>query len=351
MATLRPDQLDDLVELTYNTHVKRRTWVDISMANQEYIGARLIQGKAGELKSGPKVLFKLQVRNLQSARWTGLYSKDSYDARNLSIGGEEIWSKITGNYTYDVDEPEFQSGDPGELVDEIAMREHGAENNMIEVLESAIWTSPSSSTVDPMPLKGFPYWIQKSATEGFNGGNPSGFSAGCGSVDASTYTKWKSYTFSFAGVTRSDFVSKLIRAIEFTKFKAAHRYAATNNEKPQFELWTVWDVLEALYQYLDARNDNLRDVAGMAGSAKIMGIPIDWCPELTNSGQDGYDSQNPIYGINWSVIKLYRKKGADMRRTGPIPVPGQHDTRAVHRDSWLQMCCTDRRRTFVGYQA
>ena len=350
MASLRPEQLDDLVELSYNTMVKRHTWVDISLANQEYVFSRLIEGKAGELKSGPKCLFKLQVRNLQSARWTGLYSKDSYDARNLAIGGEEVWSKITANYTYDVDEPEFQSGDPGEIVDELQMREHASENNMIEILESAGWTAPASSAVDPMPVKGFPYWAVKNASEGFNGGNPSGFSLGAGSVDASVYTKWKNYTFSFSGITRQDFIAKLIKAIEFTKFKAPHQYSATNDEKPKFELWTTWDVLEGCQQYLDARNDNLKDLAGMAGSSKIMGIALDWCPELTNSGQDGYDSQNPIYGINWSVIKMYRKKGADMRRNKPIMVPGQHDTRAVHRDGWLQLVCTDRRRLFVGYQ-
>ena len=84
MATLMPDALDDLVELSYDRAYKKKSWIDISLTKEFYtLADRYLQGKKMPMKGGPKVTWKAQVRNTKTARFTGLFSKDQYDVQNL----------------------------------------------------------------------------------------------------------------------------------------------------------------------------------------------------------------------------------------------------------------------------
>lgn len=348
---LAPDQLDDLVELTLQRY-KRGSWVDISLPNQFYTFAdRFMAGnKKTPVKGGTQQSWKLQVSNTGTARDIGLFSQDQTNVKNLTAGATQRWAITTVNFSYDVNEQEFQGDNLTEIVDEIRVREHSMYNDWFEHMEAKLWTAPSSSTQDPRPISGIPFWLQKNATEGFNGGDPSGFSAGAGDVATGTYPKWKNYTFAYTNTTRDDLVAKWIRACEFCNFRAPHSFSELGGGKPNWEFYTTFRRLEPLHQYLDARNDNLKDIAGMA-SATFKGIPVNWVPELENSDAAGYDTSDPIYGINWNTFEFFFQRGKEMVRHPPKAAANQHNVREVHMDSICNVLCLNRRANFVGYIA
>jgi hypothetical protein len=346
---LYPDQLDDLVNTTYNRST-RKQWVDLSLDNQDYVFAkRFMNGKnKTPVKGGPLQQWKLQTGKTGNARWSGMFSEDQTSVKNLITPAEQKWAMMTTSFSYDVNEEEFQGDDVTMIINEIKVREHDMYSGYIELMESALWTAPPSSTQDPRQMSGFPFWVQKSATEGFNGGNPTGFSDGAGGVNTTTVPNWKNYTFGYSGVTRDDLIAKWKRAVEFTKFKAPYSYPEIGGGEPNWMFYTTYRLQAQLQEFLDSRNDKITDLAG-TGKSVFNSIPVETVFELENSTQDGYDSTDPIYGINWNTFQYFCQKGKDLVRQPPKIAPLQHTVRDVFMDSKGNMQCMNRRANFVGY--
>jgi len=354
MPILAPTDIDDLVTATYNTSLKKRTWNDVSLTKQRHtITDRFFNGKKMAFKSGPQVTWKLQYRNINGGRFIGLFERDVHAVGNVLLSGNCPWAIAQNNYTYDVMEADFQSSEPDVLVDAILVREHQMYNGWFEMLEDAFWMAPTApaSSSSAQRVFGLPFWIQKHATEGFNGGNPSGFSAGAGNIDTSTYSGWKNYTGTYGGVSRQDLIAKLIKATEFCRFIPAHAYPSTASPDPRYMYYTVFSVFEAANQYLDARADNIRDLSGAVSRPTFKSTPIEWVPALTNSDSAAYDSQSPFYGVDWGSMELYFLKGKENVRTGPVPVADMVNVRSVFVQSQLQLVCNNRRSNFVFYLA
>jgi len=347
--SLYPEQLDDLVTATFD-RAKKKEWVDLSLNNQDYVFAqRFMNGKnKTPVKGGPLQTWKLQTGKTGNARWTGMFSEDQTAVKNLLTSASQKWAMMTTSFSYDVNEEAFQGDDITMILNEIEVREHDMYNGYVELMEEALWTAPSSSTQDPRPMSGIPFWLQKNATDGFNGGNPSGFSDGAGSVNTSTHANWKNYTFGYTAVTRENLIAKWKKAVEFTKFKAPHSYKELGGGTPNWMFYTTYRLQEPLMQFLDARNDKITD---LAGTSKCMfnSIPVETAFELENATQAGYDSSDPIYGINWKSFEYFCQKGKELVRQKPQQAPLQHNVRNVFMDSTGNLQCFNRRSNFVGY--
>lgn len=352
MPILQPEAIDDFVNATIARYRKKR-WVDISLADQFYIFAeRFINGnKSTPTKGGTAQKWDLQIANTETAQWTGLYHEDQTQVKNLLTQASQPWAINTVNYSYDLGEDIFQGDDATRIIDYIRVREHAMYNNWFELMEAALWGAPSSDSLVKRPMSGIPFWIQKNSAEGFNGGNPAGFTGGAGGISVSTVPRWKNYTFAYTDVTRDDFVAKVKRAIAMTEFRAPHAFAQLDSKATSWEMWTTYRLLEKLNRYLDSRQDNIQDVAGKSGKTMISGVPVEWVPRLENSDYSGstYDATDPIYGVNWSTFEWFAQEGMEMVRTPPQVHPGQHRVRDVFMDSYGNMLNYNRRRNFVGY--
>jgi hypothetical protein len=348
---LLPTEIDDLVTTTYDTVWKKKKWVDLSQDKQFFtIADRYFRGSKMPMRSGPNLAFSIQHTSIGNTRYTAPYDDDQYGTGNQFAKGYQPWAQLTNNYTYDVTEQDFQSDDEMVILDYILGKEHGMYNDWFNFLENAFWTAPASSSVRPTPITGIPFWVQKNATEGFNGGDPSGFSGGAGNIATGTYSRWKNYTGTFGGINRDDFVAKVRRARKLCNFQPAHSYPAANAD-PKYVFYTTESVEEGCAKYLDYRKDNIGTDMGGTVKPMFQGFPIEWVPALTGSSEVAYDSQNPFYGINWSTFVFAFLRGKEMVRSGPMTKDGQHNVRAVHVDATCQLICNDRRSNFVLYQA
>ena len=341
---LTPDQIDDMVSLTLNLF-KRQKWTDLSLDLQEYISGSVMSKKGVVERGGPKISFRVQTKNTGNAINTGLFATDNTQVDDVMTTGEVPWAKTTTSFAYDVDEDLFQS-DRETIIRELKVRDHDAMNSLAELNEENLWTDPQGTT-DTRPL-GIPHWIQKDPTEGFNGGDPANFSAGCAGISVSDVPNWKNYTFSYNTVSTLDMVKKVKRALAYTNFKAPHPHPQLGyGNAMDYHMYTTYSVRDQLERIAESRNDNLGvDVAKYINKVIIGGTPVDWVPYL-----DSNDTSNPIYGVNWKVFRPFIKKGVNGRRTGPFRSAKQHTVREVHIDTWYNYCCYNRRNQFVGYVA
>lgn len=342
-----PEAISDLVELTLDRYA-RKSWVDLALSAQEYtIATKWLSGKKTPVKGGLHQAWKIQTANTGTAKFTGLYHSDELETVDHTIGAKQPWSMSTVNFSYDINEPEFQGDDVTTIVDEILVREHAMYNDWFELAEDALWAAPTGSEAN-RPLSGFPFWLQQNATEGFNGGDPSGHAAGAGNVLGSAVPAWKNYTFKYTGVTRDDLVAKWKKATAFCHFKAPHNFNELGGGV-NWEFCTSYALVEPLGQYLDARNDNLKDIAGISNLV-FQGVPVRWIPILDDSSAtNAYVTNSPIYGINWKTFDFYFLKGRDMVRHAPKQHATRHNVREVHMDAICNMLCKNRRANFVGY--
>lgn len=341
---LTPDQVPDFVNLTL-PKFKRHKWTDLSLEHQEYVSATFVDEKKVVEQGGPYVSFRLKTRNTGNARNTGMFAQDVTRIEDVTVSAQVPWAMQTTNFSYSIYEDLFQS-DEETIIRELVIRDHDAMSDMAELNEENLWSAPSG-TSDTRPM-GIPFWIKKDATTtpggAFNGGNPSGFTAGCAGVSSTTYPRWSNWTFGYTNVTSDDMIAKTKKSLAFTKFMAPVPHPELGFGKADYTIFTTYRVQEPLERLAETRNDNLgSDVARYMNQVTIGGVPVKWVPYL-----EANDTSDPLYGVNWKVFRPYVKKGCNMRRNKPKEAARQHDTFEVHIDNWQNYVCFNRRATFVG---
>ena len=353
MAQLQIDAIDDFVEVVLNKY-KEGSWKDISLPLQRYYFAERLFDKAKKSEiGGPQCEWKLRVRNPGNFKLTGLYAPDTTNRVNVITHGNMPWSQSTTNYSYDLAEEVFARG-AKQIIDYMEQNEHGLLNDYYSGMEDLMFgTGPTSPTQTYRPPAGILWWLQKSATEGFNGGEPSGFeSVGTGGILSSTYTRWKNRTFAYAAIDRDDFVEKCINSMDKCDFKPPAPYPEIAGGKPQWELLTTHSRLAACRKLLQLGNDNIgNDLAARSGVVYIRGVPLIWIPAWTNSESTNVRTDGPVAGVNWETFEYHFREGWSMKKRAPYRDKDSHNVRWRVMDDMGQIVCYDRRANFLGYSS
>lgn len=345
MASLTPSDLDDLVVATLPLFKKHKI-TDISPDLNEYVSSKIMNEKMVTERGGERINFKVKVRNTGLARNTGMLSEDVTGIEDVLVSASVPWTKQTVNWSYSVDEPEFQS-DPETIIDILRIRDLDAMTDMAELNEENLWSAPSATT-DNRPM-GIPFWLQKDTTTSsndgtLNGRDPSGFTAGRGGLSSTNYPKWRNWTFRYSAYTIDDLVRKIKRSLVFTKFTPPVPTPELGYGASSREIYTTYRVLEPLERLCENRNENHgNDLARYMGQVVVGGVPMRLSHYL-----EANDTNDPLYGVDWGVFRPFVRKGANMRRMGPMQMPRQHDGKTVHYDTWMNYCCYNLRKCWVG---
>jgi len=287
------------------------------------------------------------------AKMVGLFEPDDLVIQDSMKKVTVPWVHATTHWAFEVREVMVNKG-KALIFNVIKPRETGAVISMAAKLETKGWTSPSASeTKDPY---GLPYWVVKNSSQGFNGGNPSGYST-CGGIDASTDENWRNWTDTYSDITAAD----LIRKLRLAHYKCRWISPITKNDfynfqGQRFRVYAPYSVIQQLEELAEGRNDNLGADLGPMGDKRAAGlsnvegtitflkhpiIPVDY---LEN------DSDDPVYLIDRDVFKVAVLKEDYMRRTGPQQYANHHNTLAVYIDLTFAILCLDRRRNAVIYK-
>src|SRR3989304_845748 len=219
--------IDDFVNTTLPLITKNK-WEDISLPLQKYtFASRWFREREKPEEGGQYLTWTIQFADQTNARPSKIFDTETTNRVRMPVPGRVDWTKQVNNYSYDVDEDNFQMGEV-RLIRYLDMLEKSLYTGFFVFMENMLWTAPGSSTLDPMVPSGIPFWVQRmtaaqiaaATAPGWNGANPPGWAAGAGSVDSATYTRWKNWNGLYAQISRDDLVEKIITACDKCDFRA-----------------------------------------------------------------------------------------------------------------------------------
>ena len=325
--------LDNLGRLRFNQIAQE-------LVRYEVLG-RLMRRDKMKFDSGTGIQRNLMLNHSDAAKHVGLYAEDDVNVADV-LGKIDIpWRHTTTNYAFERREMLMNSG--GEkIVDLLTTRRSDAMLALAELMESAFWSKPDSSSDESEPY-GVYYWIVPHATTGFYGGNPSGFSAGAGNLDSTTHPKWSNYTGSYTAVSKADLIAKMRRAYRQIRFESPVDIPDYRRGRgDQYRIYVNENTLEDMETLGESQNENLgRDLASMDDTMAFRRNPIIWVPYLDANDTD------PVYMLNFAWFYPVFLRGDYLRETEAKAVPNQHNVFAVHVDLTWNLLCTDRRRHAV----
>lgn len=337
------NQIDDAVLLTQNHMIKRGAFVDMQTDLTDHTAVReMWQSRKKRFGGGTNWEIEFQIDHNHSAKPVGLYQKDSSAFGDTMIKAEIPVRHVNAHYVYDKHEKAFQQG-PEKIVDYIYTKYVAMMVSLFEMLEEQLWSKPTDSS-DLITPWGIAYWVTRNATEGFTGGNPTGFSGGRGGIDSATYTRYRNYSGTYTSVSKTDLIRMMRRAARKTKFLSPISHKVPDLGKMGNGIYANEETVGLLEEVLEANNMNLgNDLSGSRVSFK--GTPIQYAPHLDN------DSTDPVYMLDWKTLAIGVLAGWENNLGKPYMVPDMHNVSRVDFDASLNMACTDPRKQVVFYKA
>ncbi len=335
--------IDDAVLLTQNQLIERGAFADMQTDLQDYIAVReMWEKRKKSFEGGLDWTFNAQMDHNHSTRSVGLYENDGSSVGDTMKEGKAGIRHVNAHYIYDQREPAFQRGGVS-IVDLIKTRYTAMMVSWYEYLESVLWSKPVDSSDTKTP-HGLLMYVVKNATEGFNGGNPAGFTSGAAEIDSTAYPRWANWTAKYTSISKEDLMRKMRKAARKINFRSMVSHATPKLGGMGNGIYTNDAVIGLMEETLEANNMNLGRDLIKDDTVMFKGTPVIYAPKLDD------DTTNPIYMLDWNWLAIGVMPGWENNLSKPEPVPGKHLVRRVDLDASLNMICTDRRRQAVFYK-
>lgn len=338
---LTTDNIADLAKTTLRELGKDR-WSDLSGDLQNYqVMPRLLKKNKHEVKSGYELQWQLMVDDNGAANRPGLFPVDNYNYADVIIQGTIPWRHANTFWAIDSRLIQMNTG-ASQVVNMVKVQRTAAWISLAKQLETDFWGKPTDSTDTTKPY-GVDMWVTKSATTGFQGGNPSGFTSGVGGISSVTYSRWRNWTYQYTAISTTDLIRGWREAATKTHFEApidVPEYVKSSNS--DYAYYTNWDVAGRLEELIEDQNENLgNDLDSKHGVVMFRRNPVVYTSELDS------DSQDPIYGINWKSLMPVCLSGWYLKESPPEKAPTSHVTIKSDIDLTYQYMAYDRRKLFI----
>lgn len=301
----------------------------------------IMRDNAKVVSGGKSININAWFDGVDSARHVGLYEDDEYNFEDTLEKGNIPW-RYSNTY-WGIDEREVAANSSGEqIVDLYKQKRAAAQLSMIELTETWGWSKPTDSTDKKTPF-GLTYWLTKNSSKGFNGGNPTGFSAGRAGLSTTDFPNWANYTDQYVNMTSTDLIDSMKEAKLRTGFKTPiglKDFREGTGYKCRY--YVNKDTYLGLKSIGEAQNENLgHDLDSQDGMTRFGGCPIVYTPKLDS------DSTDPVYQIDWTSFTLYVMKNFFMKEKKPRIVPQKHNVIVVDVDTMWNLGCDNLRKNAV----
>lgn len=340
MAALTFEQIADIQESTL-PDLDKDMWTDLSTDTREYVAFSQIMKNEADTQDGGRALRVNAITDdNHQAAFVGINQVIQPAFNDVLSHGEIPWKEWWTHFTYSMAEEEVNSADAERIVNLLHSRRYAAYMAQAKLLEPAFWSKPVDST-DTLTMYGIQNYIVKNATEGFNGGNPSGFTTGV-VFDSTVQTRWANWTSQYVNVTKDDFVTRARTAQMKTKFLSPISMAEVRDQKIRRGLYLGYSPYSSLVTLAEHQNMNVGpDIAEYEGKTVFMGFPLQVVPQLES------DTQNPMYGIDWTTMRMKFLKGFKFNESKPEAVPNVPLAYITKIISLGNLACYNRRPNFV----
>ena len=335
---LTPAAFGDLVQTTLKELGRGRFTEIVTNLQRHTAMKNLLQKNKITLQSGYGIQWDVMVNPQNAAFNVGLAASDNVNIVDTMTQASCDWRNTTYSYAYEQRELAMNR-EPAQIVDLVKERRIGSMISMADLMERNFWGPPPAST-DTLTPWGVNTWIVKNATQGFNGGAPSGYTSI--GLNPTVYPNWSNWTDAFSIVTPDDLIRKMRKAATFTDWMPPVDGIPTFDTGDSYGIYSNYGVIGPLEEVLIAQNDNIgSDIAQMDGKVLFRKVPVAWVPILEA------DTTNPVYGIDWAVFKTAILKGWWLKETFIPNYPGQHTISAMFVDCTYQWLCRNRRQNWV----
>ena len=338
---LQYSEIDDAVLLTQNLLIKRGAFVDMQTDVSDHVAVReMWKGRQKQFAGGLNWEFNVMMDHNHSARTVSLYEQDGSSIGDSMKKGEVSVRHVNAHYIYELRESAFQRGGT-QIVDLVSTRYIGMMISLYELMEEILWGKPADSSDTKTPY-GIAYWVTRSATEGFNGGNPAGFTDGRAGISTVEFPRFANWTAEYAAITKQDLIRKMRRAMRLIQFRSPVSHATPALGGMSNGIYTNDEVIGLLEEILEQNNMDLgNDLASKDGRVMFKSTPLTYAPKLDD------DSTNPIYMLDWKWMAVGVMEGWENNLSAPYMVPGKHNVRRVDLDASMNTVCTNPRRQAV----
>ena len=343
MPALQATDIGDVVLATLR-ELGRLRFQQIAQNLQDYeVFSRWFRKDKVAFDSGIGIQRTLMTKLSGAARHVGLLDEDQVNIPDILTNLKIDWRHAQTSYGFIYQEALMNRG-KALIVDVVKPRRTAALIDMVEELEDKAWAAPTGPSDKTNPY-GIKYWIVRNATEGFNGGVPSGFSD-VGGVDLTEHPNFKNWTGQYAAVSKTDLIRKMRKAHRNIRFKSpitVKDYRGGRGDR--YRIYMNETTIAAFEDIGESQNENLgRDVASMDGTITFRNHPCIWVPKLDS------DTADPVYMIDHSTFYPVVLKGDFLRESKAIQAPNQHNVYQYFVDLTYNYLCVDRRRNAVFYK-
>lgn len=346
MAVLTPERLGDLQTTTLKAYERRR-FSEIATDLREYhVFPNLIlfgDEKKGTNRfetrqAGTAISFPVMVNHNGASRHVGMAAPDAPVKVDVMMQASVPWRNTTTQWGTFQQELAMNSAQPEQIVSLMDMQDKASMISLAILMENTFWGAPVDSADEVTPYGVFT-WFPKSASTGFVGGFPSGFTT----LGLSTeHSRWKHYVDAYTTASDDDLFYKLWLATLYTNFKSPVAGLPKLDEGLDRAIYVNTPTYIQFVKASQARNDNLGwDLTKGMNMIAFNGIPVLTVPKL-----DG-DTTDPVICLDWSTFKCIALAGWWLRRFNQKNYPGQHTADANFIDSTYNFVCWNRRRNAV----
>jgi len=322
-------QATDITDLVNGTLSKygRNFITDAMSTLQNYTAAeRLMNKKRLTFDSGTDYKFNILTTADGNARAIGFFEVDDLDQVDGSAQGTIPWRFLETGCHYDVKQLSVNDG-PERIFNFVKEKEYQMWQGFYDLVEQYFWDGPASDSDTKVPFGLLNYWLDYSASTGFNGGNHANWSSGPAGLSISTYSRWSHYTARYDAVSDADLVRTMRKAFALTNFKGIPNKPIKGYDDGvghNFGIYTTYDTLYQLEELLGTKNDNVKnELAKYDGMTVFRRTPVEYVAYL----EKNHATSDPVIMLDWSDIKCAALRKEWMRQTPYQVASNQHDVR------------------------
>lgn len=352
MPQISITDIADIAESTLPNNDRKKITDLATVEQRHYFLPEFMDEKRQMVEGGSSVEFDVLTQDNEGARHIGQYELKQIHVRDGLKKGRIEWAQTVNNIAMTGQEIRMNMSDPLRLQNLGDVRFAMAWLAFSNLIERTGWSKPVDSTDTITPLGIMAYIVKKvdgdSLTDGsgeFGGGNPTGYSGGIAGIDSDVIGGWKNWTHAYVDVTDDDLNKKLKLASYKTNFFSpiVPKIIAENKVTlGQPALYMKYETLDGLETLAESKNENLgKDIAPYNGEVSFQRKPMRAVPYLDN------DSDNPIYGINWSFLYMVMMETNQLHRSKMAPLDAYEDTVASQIMMGWNLKCTNRRAQWV----
>ena len=334
-------------------------WINLTMGNdalmgvtnyvediQEHILLKDMFSGAVQNEGGTRdfVNFRAMIDHNHSGAVAKLYQPNSYIQRTKTIPAQ-IGARMFKDHFF-LDSREESTQNKRSVMKRSVIERVAMELSWAAMMSEQFWGKPEDAT-DEESIYGIPYWITASATEGFYGMNPSGFTAGKAGIDATAYDKARNWTAHAAAVSEEDFLAKVRKCA-----RNIHFVSVVDFKSPGFNgkrrMYCSEDLIDPFTALLKDMNQNVGTKFGFNEAIPTFGsVPVLWDANLDKRLVAESDPLQYLYLVDGNSLKYTYLEGFKEHYLPAKPVDDMDYTFRVRKDTIGNVVCTDLRKQGV----